>query len=122
PRYRSCFQRRAQHQRLRVRPVRETTLSAELGAAHPQGVRSAAGGAKGLGMDLHRRSFWLGVPLVLWWAAGAGASPAQSAQESAPPVFRAEVALVAVPVFVTDKSGKAVRGLSAEDFEVYDGG
>ena len=73
-------------------------------------------------MDLHRRSFWLGVPLVLWWAAGAGASPAQSAQEPAPPVFGADVALVAVPVFVTDKSGKAVRGLSAEDFEVYDGG
>ncbi|HEU0105858.1 MAG TPA: VWA domain-containing protein, partial [Vicinamibacteria bacterium] len=73
-------------------------------------------------MGLHRRSFWLGVPLGLCWAAGAGASPAQSAQEPAPPVFGADVALVAVPVFVTDKSGKAVRGLSAEDFEVYDGG
>src|SRR5260221_2741393 len=73
-------------------------------------------------MGLHRRSFWLGVPLGLCWAAGAGASPAQSAQEPAPPVFGADVALVAGPVFVTDKAGKALRGLRAEDFGVSDGG
>src|SRR6266511_1897237 len=72
-------------------------------------------------MGLHRRRICIGVPMVLCCAAGA-AAPQQSAQEPAPPVFGADVAVVAVPVFVTDKSGKAVRGLTAEDFEIHDGG
>src|SRR5574341_1249797 len=39
-----------------------------------------------------------------------------------PPVFTTEVNLVAVPVFVTDKAGRAVAGLIAADFELEDQG
>ena len=63
----------------------------------------------------------LALALLLFGTAGGSPRPV-SAQAPAPPVFEAEVALVAAPVFVTDKQGKAYRGLTAEDFEVYDGG
>ena len=39
-----------------------------------------------------------------------------------PPVFTSEVSVVAVPVFVTDKAGRAVAGLTAADFELEDQG
>ena len=38
------------------------------------------------------------------------------------PVFGAETRVIALPVFVTDRNGKAVAGLVAADFEVEDGG
>jgi VWFA-related protein len=47
---------------------------------------------------------------------------AQSAQSQPVPVFGAETRVVAVPVFVTDKQGRAVPGLTAADFEIEDQG
>jgi VWFA-related protein len=56
------------------------------------------------------------------------AAAAAVGQESPPkskaplPTFGSEVALVTVPVFVTDSSGKSVGGLRPEDFQVQDEG
>lgn len=56
------------------------------------------------------------------------AATSPSAQERPPrtapalPVFGAETTVIAVPVFVTDKKGKAVAGLDATDFEIEDAG
>ncbi len=50
--------------------------------------------------------------------------PRVTAQDQKQPTltFGAEVTLIAIPVFVTDKDGRAVPGLTAQDFEVEDGG
>jgi len=42
--------------------------------------------------------------------------------KSSPPVFGAGVTIVTLPVFVTDKDGRAVGGLTPSDFEVQDEG
>jgi VWFA-related protein len=46
------------------------------------------------------------------------AAQAAQAQQTAPPVFRAGVELVTLPVIVVDRDGRPARGLSAEDFVV----
>jgi VWFA-related protein len=50
------------------------------------------------------------------------AAPTPAQQPSPGAVFETEVTLVAVPVFVFDKSGKAVPGLVASDFEIEEQG
>ena len=57
--------------------------------------------------------------LVIGLVALLAARPLASQQ---PPVFTSEVSVVAVPVFVTDKAGRAVAGLTAADFELEDQG
>ena len=48
------------------------------------------------------------------------ASPAE--RPAGTPVFTSEVSLVLLPVFIVDNAGRAVRGLAAEDFELYEDG
>ena len=66
------------------------------------------------------RSFLVGVLTAALAAPAPGAFSAQEQQE--PLVFGTQVELVAIPVFVKDKKGAPIQGLSAEDFEIRDEG
>jgi VWFA-related protein len=61
-----------------------------------------------------------GLSAVLLALAAATPLPAQA--PASPPRFEAGVELVTLPVFVTDKDGQPVSGLTAVDFEVTDEG
>jgi VWFA-related protein len=63
----------------------------------------------------------LGFALLLALAVPAAAEPPGS-EKKEPPVFGSELSLVSLPVFVVDKRGQAMRGLSAEDFQLLDDG
>jgi VWFA-related protein len=58
------------------------------------------------------------VGLAVWLAA----SQSPAGPQQTPPVFQVDVKLVAVPVYVTDKDGRAVPDLTGQDFEVEDSG
>src|SRR5207244_10977845 len=49
-------------------------------------------------------------------------NPAEMAQRDEPAVFKARVNLVAVPVVVRDRQGKAIGTLTKDDFLLFDRG
>jgi Ca-activated chloride channel family protein len=69
------------------------------------------------------RRTWLGAWFVLLvWPAPVGPLPVSAQPRDARPTFRSVVDVVSVAVVVRDRAGRPVRGLSAADFTVLDGG
>ena len=62
------------------------------------------------------------VSLALALALGLSAGASSQEQKRPPLTFGAEVNIIAIPVFVTDKEGRSVPGLTAQDFEIEEGG
>lgn len=68
---------------------------------------------------------WISFLCAVLFGVAGGARPAFAGDSRAakePPSFSSETSIVAVPVFVTDKAGKALPALSPEDFEVLQDG
>jgi len=63
-----------------------------------------------------------GAGLVLALTAARPVAAERAPKKAEPPVFGSDLSLVALPVFVVDKQGGAMRGLSAADFELLDDG
>ena len=61
--------------------------------------------------------------LVFTRRLGTAQGPSLSIRHAdAPVTFRSEINFVEVPAIVTDESGAFVRGLTADDFEIYEDG
>ena len=66
---------------------------------------------------------WVATLPIMAALGVSGAATQQPPVQPRPPLtFGSEISLVAVPVFVTDRSGRSVAGLRAEDFEIEENG
>jgi VWFA-related protein len=70
----------------------------------------------------HRPRAGLALTAALVAAAGARAGHPQAAASPQQPTFPAEIELVTVDAAVVDRSGRAIRGLTASDFTVLEDG
>src|SRR5947199_10007557 len=73
-------------------------------------------------MTWHTRSAWLASVTILITFVGGWFQAGPSASEIPVPTIRASTHLVLVDVIVTDKQGKHVDGLRAEDFALQEKG
>jgi VWFA-related protein len=84
------------------------------------------GNSKEAAMSLPQRSFrrFPLTLLLLCLAAPLAAAPPKAREKAEQPTFddTSQVIAVEVPVHVVDRDGNPIRGLTAEDFEIFDGG